>query len=434
LSSLGLALGAWAGSAAAADEIVWRASPPAGAERRESVVTVGQPIPIATARPAEAAGPITPVAWSTAQSAPHFVVRGQSPDGLPPPAPPPGGPPPTGLPPAGPPTYPPPGIPYNPPPDAYNQGVVPDTAAPGNGFWDKTKSIFDLQSGPFCGCAGRKPFQSDHCFDGFISPVSNPFLFEDPRSLTELRPIFIYQTIPSKNPGFHGGDMEFFGVQARVALTERLSIVMDKLGGIWVNPGGGALPPYQGDRSGFAEINVGPKYTFLRNERSGTLGAFGVIFEIPAGSHSAFQDTGDLSLVPYLTMAQNFGRSSYGSFNAMGEVGYSLGVDNKRSDSFFTSVHVDYDIGNLHKIYPLLELNWRYYTSNGKERVQGFEGGDLINFGATNISGRNNLTLAPGLRYKFNENVQFGTALEFPLVGTKDMLNFRWGLDVIFRY
>ena len=35
-------------------------------------------------------------------------------------------------------------------------------------------------------------FKSDHVFDGFISPVTNPFLFEDPRSLTEVRPIFMY--------------------------------------------------------------------------------------------------------------------------------------------------------------------------------------------------------------------------------------------------
>ena len=38
-------------------------------------------------------------------------------------------------------------------------------------------------------------FKSDHCLDSFISPVSNPFLFEDPRSLTEVRPIFIYQGV-----------------------------------------------------------------------------------------------------------------------------------------------------------------------------------------------------------------------------------------------
>src|SRR5947209_6552350 len=113
--------------------------------------------------------------------------------------------------------------------DLFNQGVVPDNVPPPGsspGFWDKTKSIFDLQSGPFCGSPTRKPFQSDHAFDGFISPVTDPFLFEDPRSLTELRPLVMYQTIPSKNYAYHGGNAEFFGVQARVALTESVSIVM----------------------------------------------------------------------------------------------------------------------------------------------------------------------------------------------------------------
>jgi hypothetical protein len=426
LSSLGLALGVSAGSAVADEPVVWRAA--SGAEPRESLVTFGRPVPVADT-------PAVPVSWRSAQADGTAVVRAQGPDGLPPPAPPPGTAPlQVAPPPPGPPTLPPPGIPYN-PPDLYNQGVVPDTPPPppGTGWWDKTKSIFDLQTGPFCGCAGRRPFQSDHCFDGFIEPVSNPFFFEDPRALTELRPIFMYQSIPHKNYAFAGGSLEYFGVQGRVALTQSVSIVMSKLGGIWVQPGGGAIPPYAGDHSGFADIDIGPKWTFLRNERSGTLGAVGLWFEIPTGDKSIGESEG-LSLYPFLTMGQNFGRSSYGSFNVLGEIGYSFGVDNKPSDFFATSLHLDYDIGNLHKIYPLLELNWRYYTENGKERVQTFEGGDLINFGATEISGRNNLTLAPGVRYKFNENAQFGTALEFPVVGTKDLLNFRWTIDFIWRY
>ena len=45
-----------------------------------------------------------------------------------------------------------------------------------------------------------------------------------------------------------------------------------------------------------------------------------------------------------------------------------------------------------------------------------------------------NLSLAPGVRYKFNESFQFGTALEFPIVGTRDLQNFRWTLDFIIRY
>jgi hypothetical protein len=424
LSSLGLTLAAWT-AAGAAEEIVWRAVAP------QPAVTIGQPVPIATSAPVV---PLAPVSWNEPSSSPRVVVRAQQAD-LPPPAPPPVvAPPPTGLPPSGAPIYnPPPGIPYN-PADAYNNGVVPDTAPPpGTGFWDKTKGVFDLQSGPFCGTAARKPFQSDHAFDGFISPETNPFLFEDPRSLTELRPVFIYQSIPKKNYAYNGGSIDFFGVQGRVALTDSISVVMSKLGGLWVHPGSEAIPEFAGDHSDFANIDLGPKWTFLRNERSGTLGALGVWFEIPTGG-SKIQDSDGLSIFPFLTMAQNFGRSSYGSFNAIGEIGYSFGVDNKPSDFFMTSLHLDYDIGNLHKIYPLLEMNWRYYTNNGSARVLGFEGGDLINYGATDISGRNNLSLAPGVRYKFNECVQMGTALEFPLVGTKDIQNFRWTFDLILRY
>ena len=37
---------------------------------------------------------------------------------------------------------------------------------------------------------GRNMFQSDPEFTYFASPVTNPFFFEDPRSLTEVRPIW----------------------------------------------------------------------------------------------------------------------------------------------------------------------------------------------------------------------------------------------------
>jgi len=441
LSSLVLALGACTTDAAAAQGIVWRAAAPqviASTDPHGPAVTLGQPIPIASAGPTAPGAAITPVTWSAASDGPGFVVRAQAADGLPPPAPPPiGTPPPTGLPPGvappPPPPPPPPGIPAN-PGDLYPNGPVPDTAGPGTGFWDKTKMIFDLQNGPFCGTAARKSFQSDHAFDGFISPMINPFLFEDPRSLTELRPIFIYQSIPHKNPALDGGNIEFFGVQGRLALTENLSVVVNKLGGIWVNPGSGALPDYAGDRSGFAEINMGPKYTFLRNTTTQTLGAVGVTFEIPTGADRVYQNTGDLSLVPYLTLGQSFGRSSYGSFNAMGEMGYDFAVDSQRSDYFFTSLHLDYNIANMNKFFPLIELNWTHYTANGSARDQSFEGGDLINFGATEVGNRNYVNLDLGMRYKFTENFQLGGAFEFPLVGTRDINDFRFTLDFIMRY
>ncbi len=54
----------------------------------------------------------------------------------------------------------------------------------------------------------RGIFQSDHEFDSFISPISNPFYNQDPRALTEARPIFIWQQTPNANQIFGGGNTE----------------------------------------------------------------------------------------------------------------------------------------------------------------------------------------------------------------------------------
>jgi hypothetical protein len=281
-------------------------------------------------------------------------------------------------------------------------------------------------NGPDGGC-----LESDHCFDEFASPVTNPFYFEDPRSLTEVRPIFFYQTIPNANSLFRGGNAEFFGLQARVALTENWSFVMNKLGGVWINPGDNSPYPSEG---GFSELWLGPKWTFLRNSDTGTVVAAGVTFEIPTGPAKVFQDTGKLSVVPYITAAQNCFRTQYGSVNFMDTFGYSFRCDGERSDFLYNSFHVDYDVANLHKIYPLLELNWFHYTRAGGERFLDFEGRDFANIGSRFVNNRNNLSLAIGMRYKFSEAVQAGLATEFPLNGTRDMLGFRLGLDLIFRY
>src|SRR5262249_50261327 len=208
----------------------------------------------------------------------------------------------------------------------------------------KCKDLLNGAGTPVNGCLGRSLFQSDHAFDSFISPVSNPFLFEDPRSLTEVRPIFMYQSAPSKNWVFRGGNAEFFGLQARVALTEQFSIVMNKLGFVGLQPNGNDLTGDFHNRTGFAEIDIGPKFTFLRNDHTGILGAFGLTFQIPAGDHSVFQDTGSLSLVPYFSFGQSFWHTCYGNFNALGTAGYSFATDDKRSEYLFLSLHLDYDV------------------------------------------------------------------------------------------
>ena len=194
----------------------------------------------------------------------------------------------------------------------------------------------------------------------------------------------------------------------------------------------------QGDfqkSTGFAELHLGPKVTFIRNETSGTVAAFGLIFEVPTGSSGAFQNTHDFGLTPYFSIAQNFGRSDYGSFNVMNTDGYSRGFGSPRGDFFYASLHLDYDVGNLKKIYPLVELNYTYYAANGNHEPINFEGRDLFHFGSATVHGLNELTVALGARYKVSEALQFGLTGEFNVFNaSRQMDAFRLTFDVIFRY
>ncbi len=58
----------------------------------------------------------------------------------------------------------------------------------------------------------------------------------------------------------------------------------------------------------------------------------------------------------------------------------------------------------------------------------------MVNFGAHNVSGSDNLSFAFGARYKFCEWAQTGIAAEFPLTSPHMLMDFRLTLDFILRY
>ena len=120
--------------------------------------------------------------------------------------------------------------------EPYNAGVVVENPPPLPPPPPNNGGLFDGCMGALTPTGNRAWFQSDHCFDNFISPLSNPFRFEDPRSLTEVRPILMIQTAPGSNYVYKGGDLGFFGTQVRVALTERLSLVVNEFGEVWSEP------------------------------------------------------------------------------------------------------------------------------------------------------------------------------------------------------
>ncbi len=441
LAATSLLLGLTAATARA-QEPLWRAvtmdpptalrqpapsGPAAILGRPESVVQIGRPVPVgqpvaAVAAPFALASPLQPATYNDARATPA-LIRCEAPGDV------------TPL--SGPPPLPPPPPPPPPSPQFGNEPYNPGTSVnvPLNKtFGDRCREFFGFNDGSSSSC-DRHPFESDHKFDCLISPVSNPFHFEDPRSLTEIKPLFIYQISPKSNPVFAGGGSEYYGLQGRLAINEYWSVVINKLGFV-------AMQPKNPDdtfmnATGFAEFNIGPKWSFFRDETTGGIAATGINFEIPTGDRKVFQNTGTLGLDPYITAARSFGRlpDGYGMFNVMGELGYNFGVDNHQTEFLHASLHFDYDVANLHKFYPLIEFNYFNFTKLGRVGDFGFTGGDLFDFGSSTLDhGRSMFTTAIGMRYKFNEHYQAGIAAEFPLTNQRALQEFRLGLDFIFRY
>jgi len=271
----------------------------------------------------------------------------------------------------------------------------------------------------------------------FASPVSNPFYFEDPRALTQFKPIFIWQHTSTSNPYFDGGNNFFAGFQGSVAFTPWLSLTINQIGFDWINPRNGA-PVGLSNGSGFSEVQLGPKVTFIRDCNIGTAAAVGLTFEIPVGSAAVLQDTGTLSLRPYFSFAQNFAKSNYGSFNFMNTTGYDFAVDNQRNDFLFSSFHLDFDVGNKKIFYPLVELNWILYPDNGGGAQSWLRGGDLFNFGSLRHRRARRADAALGFRWKaIGETLQFGLAGQFNVLGNntgRHLDEFRLTADMIVRY
>ena len=119
-----------------------------------------------------------------------------------------------------------------------------------------------------CAAPVRGLFQSDREFEGFVGPISNPVLSKDPRSNTHARVLFVNNNIPASHP-LGGGNIQVYGLQLNLALTERLSFIADK-------DGIGRLAPRNAaSQTGFLNIAAGLKYTFYRNVETQTLAAVG---------------------------------------------------------------------------------------------------------------------------------------------------------------
>lgn len=281
--------------------------------------------------------------------------------------------------------------------------------------------------GDGCLCGLIKP--SDRCFDDFISPMINFVHFEDPRTVTELRPIFVNHWVPDSlgNGVPAGGTIQLLAAQFRIALTDRLSIIAVKDGYIWDNTDQ-TLDLLLND--GWAATSAGLKYNFLRDPQSGTIASGGFTYEIP-GSSSALQNIGDGEFHLFVTGGQRF---LDGNAHFLSAFGWRVPVDgDAQTESIHWSNHLDFRVTN--SIYLLTEIAWWHWTDGADNGLDiGFAGQDLFNLFAADATDLDLVTQNVGLKWKPNRGTEVGIAYEFPLTEFKDVIDSRLQTEVIFRY
>lgn len=259
----------------------------------------------------------------------------------------------------------------------------------------------------------------DTRFDDFISPVTNPIYFQDPRIQSEARFIFLNNWFPN---GLGGGKAQVYALQVRAALTENLSFIATK-DGFTVSQS-----PLLDD--GWADVAAGLQYNFYKNAETQTLLSTGMVFEIPAGSPQALQGNGDGEFHLFLTGGTKLG--DYWHF--LSGSGFVLPSNrSQQSQIWYWSNHLDYQVGDT-GLYLLGEMNWFHWMSGSNAFPVSVEGLDYANLGSVGVGGNNILTAALGARFKPTPNQEIGAAFQIPLTNRRDIMDSRLTIDWIYRF
>ncbi len=260
--------------------------------------------------------------------------------------------------------------------------------------------------------------KTDLCYDDFISPMTNPTYFEDPRNLSELRFIYAHHNVPV---AAGGGDVNLFAMQFRARLTDKLSLIATKDGYMTTSN------PLLDD--GWMGVNAGLKYNFYADPVAGVLYSSGVTYEIPMGSTRNYQNYGNGQFHFFTSHGRRIGCNMHW----ITAIGSRIPADdNLQNRMIYWSNHLDYRV--TQKLYAFTELNWYNWASSGNGPLNGVEGGDLFSLGSSNVTGNDIVTQGVGFKYKRKQNRELGFVYEFPLTERRDVLKDRVTVDYIIRY
>ena len=259
----------------------------------------------------------------------------------------------------------------------------------------------------------------------FAEPVGNPIYFESPFIDTQMKFFYLWHDFPS-NGQIGGGQANVWGLQIRVALTERLALIAPKDG--WSEFNAGILPR----ASGWNDFMVGLKYAVVVDEPNEFILTAGMRWEWHQGSRRILQggDGGDHELSPFISFAK-----TWEQFNFIGNLTARVPLDLNDGNCIISwDLHMDWEVApeRLPGFHPLIELHALHYVSNADRFPVDFGGLDYTNIGASDVAGSSVFWGDLGFRWKLTPNLSIGAAYGFPISNPgNDIFNQRVTVDFI---
>jgi hypothetical protein len=247
----------------------------------------------------------------------------------------------------------------------------------------------------------RRFLTSDRAFPGFIGWISNPEFNIDPRSLTQIMPLYLgvwtdqFKILPE-------GNAQIMGPGLSLGLTDRLSIGL--------NRGGWAVANFGRQREGWLDIGGYAQYTLIRDVPDQFLFAAGIQFATPSGAKQLFQGSPPDDMAVYGTLGKEFCRD----FHVLLTAGYQfpLGSGKVTEELFYGNLHLDARMFGW--LYPLVEFNSAYHTTT--VNLSKTFPRDFIDLGS--FSGQGNiLVVAPGINaVLIHDRLEIGGVYSTPIV------------------
>jgi hypothetical protein len=296
-------------------------------------------------------------------------------------------------------------------------------------------------------CEGLLPdFRCDRVarYDGFVAPLSMPYVFEDPFATTGVSAHYIWHEFPDDSVTA-GGDATVYALQVRVALTDRLSLIATQDGWMEFRPDLGLLDDKSG---GWEDLMAGLKYTLIDMPEERFILSPSVRFKTAQGSSDILAGNGHGIWVPGVSMGWG-----PGPVRILANVAAELPIDGKENSSpLFWNLHLAWPL--MAGFTPLVELNGIHYMSEGDGQmqveladgtriplqaafpllgIQPEEGNDVLNFGSSGVDGNDIVSFTVGARMQLMREMSLGVGWEHPVTKRKDLLQNRLYVNLIWE-